>query len=186
MLKLVYLPSRLALENGLYPKQLRTDTVYKTKVLVYQTCSCTRLAKGFINNRILETPSSQIFNSLYHFFCSLHTTALQHYTHTIQLTYLESVEVQQTGCWSLRTLASVPGGFSRLLIVARPETGPRVSQRNVKGRRTKDDKLLRHKAQTFRSDNLLRVHWVMFVKNFVTGTGHTNSGQTNSYWPEFV
>ena len=61
-MKLVYLPSRLALENGLYPKQLRTDAVYKTNVLVYQVCSCTRLAKGFIINRMLETPSSQIFN----------------------------------------------------------------------------------------------------------------------------
>ena len=69
--------------------------------------------------------------SLYLFFYSLHTTALQHYTYTIQLTYLESVEVQQTGCWSLRTLASVPGDFLRLSIVAKPGTGPRVSQGNV-------------------------------------------------------
>ena len=130
-MKLVYLPSRLALENGLYPKQLRTDAVYKTKVLVYQTYSCARLAKGFITNRILETPVVRSLISLYHFFCSLHSTALQHYTHSSQLTYLESVEVQQTGCWSLRTLASAPGDFSRLSIVAKPETGPTVRQGNV-------------------------------------------------------
>lgn len=61
-MKLVYLPSRLALENGLYPKQLHTDTVYKIKELVYHTRSCTRLEEGFVTNRILETPSSQIFN----------------------------------------------------------------------------------------------------------------------------
>ena len=131
MLKLVYLPSRLALENGLYPKQLRTDTVYKTKELFYHTRSCTRLEEGFIINRILESPVIRSLISLYHFFCSLHTTALQHYTHTSQLTYQESVEVQQTGCWSLRTLASAPGDFSRLSIFAKPETGPRVRQGNV-------------------------------------------------------
>lgn len=98
----------------------------QNKLLVYQTCSCTLLTEGFITNSILETSSNPIF-----LFYSLHTTARQHCTHTGQLTYLESVEVQQTGCWSLRTLASVPGDFLRLSIVAKPETGPRVSQGNV-------------------------------------------------------
>ena len=138
MLKLVYLPSRLAPESGLYPKQLRIDTAYKTKLLVNQTFStrlelqtCTRFAEGFITNAILETQSNEII-SLYHFYnYSLLTTARQHCVHTSQLTYLENVEEQQIERWSLRTLASVPSGFSRLSIVARPETGPRVRKGNI-------------------------------------------------------